>query len=122
MKTYDWTKARTVVHGYLEALETQHPLRLGRTWIEASMAKAGLIEDSRFTEFGESHAAWYACIIKCRAIGRVTDAESAKQTHKSKTATTIRKIRNGSLRSSPTAALLEKMLNSDGKRVTRSVP
>jgi hypothetical protein len=111
MKAYDWTKAEAVVAEYLKALETTHPLRMGRTWIEGAMGKAGLVADPiNGWEFGESHAAWYACLILSRSITKVCRRESELMTHPSKTATTIRRLRNGNLRDSVAARLLERMI------------
>lgn len=110
MKTYNWTKAQVVVDEYLKALETKHPLQLGRSWIEIMMARVGLVADWRDWQFGESHAAWYACILLSRSIGKVTKRESEKQSRPSETAKSIRKVRFGRLRGSPTAIFLEAML------------
>lgn len=110
MKSYDWSKAQSLVDAYLNALQDKHSLCLGRTWLEVKMAEVGLIESWRDFKFGESHAAWYACLIRTRNIGRVTKAESNNQRKPSKTAETIRKIRFGRLRGSPTSQYLETML------------
>lgn len=75
------------------------------------MAKAGLVSDWRGFQFGESHAAWYACLIKSRAIGKVTAAESAKQSNPSKTSATIKKLRSKH-RNTATGLFLERMLTA----------
>lgn len=110
MKTYDWTKAQAVVDAYLDALKENHILRLGRSWMEIQMAKLGLVESWRDWQFMESHAAWYACLIRTKSIGKVTKAESDNQHKPSATSKTIRKIRYGAARGTPVHNLLEEML------------
>lgn len=110
MKKYDWSKAKAVVNAYLTALNDNHPLRLGRSWIEVQMANCGLVQDWRGWQFMESHAAWYACIIRTKSIGKVTKAESEKQSRPSGTAKTIKKLRFGRLKGSHASVLLERLL------------
>jgi hypothetical protein len=110
MKTYNWTKAQAVVDEYMKALEAKHPLQLGRSWIEIAMARVGLVDDWRGWMFGESHAAWYACLIRTGNITRVTKMESSKQSNPSGTAKSIQKLRKGTLRGSPASRYLEEML------------
>jgi len=110
--TPDFSKARLVVDEYISELTNQNkiPGRIGRTWIEFCMQRSGLISDVRAFRFGESHALWYACIVKSRSLTRVANAENLVFRRRSQTKATIKKLIDGRMRDTVTAGYLREFL------------
>ena len=125
MKTIDWSKADAWIDSYLAHItdENNIPGRFGRTWLELEAEKVGLVQDGRGWEFGESHAAWYAALIRTgrlRAVNRVEiRVLNRDQRDKPTTQKTINKLRGGRMRDTVTARMLETMLETASRYLPR---
>jgi hypothetical protein len=116
LKTINWTKANAWIDSYVTHITNPNdiPNRFGRTWLELEAEKVGLVQDGRGWKFGESHAAWYAALIKTKRLHKVNSIEKQvlnKNTiGKPTTLSTVRKLLNGRLRDTITASMLQTML------------
>jgi hypothetical protein len=94
MKTsYDMSRANAVIDEYLGALadSSKIPGRIGRTWLEFCMERNKMIPDVRKLGFGESHALWYAALVRTKRLREVSRAERAAMPNSpTKTETTVR--------------------------------
>jgi len=113
MKKIDWSKSNLLVDSYLNHLHNpdEIPGKFGRTWMEFEAQRLGIVESARDWKFGESHALWYACLIRNNRAYEVNRAEKAVGLVKGRTTLgTIRQLRRGRMRDTVTARMLEEMM------------
>ena len=117
MKAIDWTRADEWIDSYVSRLNDPNELvgRIGRTWLEHEAEKVGLVADGWGWEFGESHAVWYAALIKTGRLYKVNSLEkrilNRNQRDKPTTLSTVRKLLKGRLRDTVTGAMLRAMID-----------
>ncbi len=117
MKTADFnfTNASAAIDEYLRELNRPDkiPTQISnRVWIEFLLERHGILADVRKLSFGQSHAAWYACLLKTGRVRQVSRAESSvfRRPGSRTTESTIRRLTKGDLRSSVTGAVLSDLL------------
>jgi hypothetical protein len=111
----DWSKSQAWVDSYVSNLmdPNQIPGRLGRTWMECEAQRVGLVNDFRGWKLGESHAAWYAALIRTGMLHKVNRLEKKIlriRRGSRTTLITVRALLNGRLHDTVTAHFLRAML------------
>ncbi len=111
----DFSKAPQVVAEYERELSREDviPTKIGcRSWVEFCLERNGVIHDVRALRFSESHAIWYACLIKTGAVRRISRMEKRLRLNVwgRSTEGTIRRMLKGNLRDTIAAVYLRGFL------------
>lgn len=114
---FNFSNARAAIEEYLTELARTDriPTQISnRVWIEFLLERHGIIPDVRKLRFGQSHAAWYACLLKAGSVRRVSRAESAVglvRPGARSTESTIRRLTKGHQTSTVTGVELNAMMS-----------
>jgi ribosomal protein L28 len=116
MQTINWEKADAWIDSYVQHISNKNdiPTKYARTWLELEAEKVGLVQNGRGWEFGESHAAWYAALIKTKRLHKVNrlEKEIFRTNNQRTTLSTVNKLLKGRMRDTVAAYLLRKMLGT----------
>ena len=91
----DLNAARAAISEYVAALQDPSRLSstLNRTWMECLLLRHEVVPNASKFSIGESHAVWYACLLKTKQLNGVSRMEvSTRRSRGRTTETTVRRL------------------------------